>query len=75
MTTDPFSRLRIEYETTGLEPEDLPADPIDAFGEWLDAAAEAGVAEPNVMHRATVDADGAPSVRAVLIKDLDAGVV
>lgn len=75
MTTDPFARLRIEYETTGLDPDDLPVDPIDAFRGWLDAAAEAGVAEPNVMHLATVDADGAPSVRAVLIKDLDAGVV
>ena len=75
MTTDPFAWLRIEYETTGLDPDDLPGDPIDAFRGWLDAAAEAGVAEPNVMHLATVDADGAPSVRAVLIKDLDAGVV
>ena len=30
MTSDPFARLRVEYETSGLEPDDLPADPIDA---------------------------------------------
>jgi pyridoxamine 5'-phosphate oxidase len=68
-------RIRIEYEAAGISPDDLPEDPMEAFSEWFAAAVDAGIAEPNICHLATVDADGTPSVRAVLIKDVDAGIV
>ncbi|HUO22255.1 MAG TPA: pyridoxamine 5'-phosphate oxidase [Caulobacteraceae bacterium] len=48
------------------------ADPIAQFQAWL---AEAGAKEPNdpnAMALATVDADGVPDVRMVLLKDVDA---
>lgn len=75
MTPDDLARLRIEYEAVGLGPADLPDDPLEGFRGWLDAAIAAGVPEPNICHLATVDEDGTPSVRAVLIKAVDAGVV
>lgn len=70
-----LDRLRVEYETAGLEPADLPADPMVGFSDWLAAAVDAGIAEPNICHLATVDPDGSPSVRAVLIKGVDVGLV
>lgn len=48
------------------------ADPVALFGEWL---AEATAAEPNdanAMALATVDGDGLPDVRMVLLKGFDA---
>jgi pyridoxamine 5'-phosphate oxidase len=47
-------------------------DPFDLFAEWL---AEAEASEPNdasAMSLATVDADGLPNVRMVLLKGCDA---
>ena len=66
---------RVEYHRGGLEPEDLPTDPLMAFAVWFDEAMGSGLGEPNVMHLATVDPDGTPSVRAVLIKAVDGGPV
>lgn len=67
--------LRVEYLTAGLEVDDLAADPIAGVRAWLGEAVAAGVAEANTMHLATVDATGAPSVRAVLLKEIDHGLV
>lgn len=54
-----------------LEPDDLPADPVAAFRRWL-AETAAGVAEPTAMALATATPDGRPSLRMVLLKDVDA---
>ncbi|MEX0657517.1 MAG: pyridoxamine 5'-phosphate oxidase [Egibacteraceae bacterium] len=56
----------------GLEPADLHAEPAVQVQTWLDAARAAGVVEPTAMTLATADAAGRPSVRAVLLKGLDA---
>jgi pyridoxamine 5'-phosphate oxidase len=61
---------RREYADRGLAEGDLGSDPIVAFGEWLDAAALAGLHEPNAMVVSTFGADG-PSSRMVLLKGLD----
>ena len=47
-------------------------DPIALFGEWLEAAKAGEPNDPNAMALATVDADGLPDVRMVLLKDVDA---
>ena len=39
--------------------------------KWIDDAERAGVAEPNAMVVATVDAQGRPMSRAVLCKSVD----
>jgi pyridoxamine 5'-phosphate oxidase len=46
-------------------------DPLRLFGEWLDAATRSEPADPNAMALATVDADGLPNVRMVLLKGCD----
>ena len=51
-------------------------DPMAEFVEWLGAAIGAGLDEPNAFVLATVDADGTPSGRAVLAKDVaEEGIV
>lgn len=50
----------------------LMTDPLKTFHEWLDDASRRGVLEPNAMSLATVDAEGNPTVRMVLLKHADA---
>ncbi len=47
-------------------------DPFALFEVWLKAATEQEINDPNGMALATVDADGLPDVRMVLLKGLDA---
>lgn len=49
----------------------LPPDPIDLFGEWLDIALEQGVAEPIAATLATVDDEGVPDARTLILKAVD----
>lgn len=44
-------------------------DPIAIFTDWLAEAGRREPNDPNAMALATVDADGTPSVRMVLLKD------
>jgi pyridoxamine 5'-phosphate oxidase len=46
-------------------------EPFARFGEWMQRAMDAGVAEPTAMTLATADGEGRPSVRMVLLKDFD----
>src|SRR3712207_6331521 len=48
-------------------------DPLALFARWLAEAREAEPNDPNACALATADADGAPDVRMVLLKDFDAG--
>ncbi|MBC8153998.1 MAG: pyridoxamine 5'-phosphate oxidase [Bacteroidetes bacterium] len=68
--------LRKEYTLNGLDTADVLPDPIAQFRQWLEIAIQAELPEPNAMHLSTVAADGRPSGRVVLIKDVnDAGFV
>lgn len=68
--------LRAQPTLTGTAPplhlDDLPDDPVLLFREWLRAAAAAGVPEPHAATLATVDADGIPDARTLILKDVDA---
>ncbi len=66
-----LSSRREEYARGGLLEEDLDADPIAMVARWLDEAVAAGLPEPTAMVLATVDPDGGPSARTVLLKGLD----
>jgi pyridoxamine 5'-phosphate oxidase len=48
---------------------DLDPDPLAQFHAWLAEAAATGMRVPEAMALATATADGAPSVRMVLMKD------
>jgi pyridoxamine 5'-phosphate oxidase len=47
------------------------ADPFPVFAEWLAQAEAKEPNDPNAMALATVDADGLPNVRMVLLKGFD----
>lgn len=66
-----ITSLRKEYSQASLSDENLPADPVELFSKWFDEAVNARVPEPNAMSVATVDRDGRPSSRVLLIKDFD----
>lgn len=55
-----------------LDETRLHKDPIVQFRTWYREAEQAGVVWPNAMTIATVDADGRPSARMVLLKGADA---
>ncbi|NVD69119.1 pyridoxamine 5'-phosphate oxidase [Duganella sp. BJB488] len=64
--------LRLDYGRASLTEHDVLDDPIAQFGKWFEEALRAKVNEPNAMSVATVDAQGKPSSRIVLIKQYDA---
>lgn len=55
-----------------LREEDVDPDPVVQFAAWFAAASEAGIREPEAAAVATASADGAPSVRMVLVKRMEA---
>lgn len=72
-TRNQFRALQVfaDLDPSGFTIEDLPANPLQALEEWILSAAEAGQAEPHAMTLCTVDADGTPSSRVLLCKDID----
>ena len=49
----------------------LGDDPIAVFQSWFEEAIDAGLKEPSAMSLATLDADGQPDARMVLLKGVD----
>ncbi len=68
---DQIRSRRIQYETEGLDLADIDADPVTQWYRWYDQAVEAGLVEPEAMTVATVDADGRPDARIVLVRGVD----
>lgn len=69
--TPSIADLRRDYSHATLSEHDVDADPIRQFSAWFHQALEAQLHEPNAMGLATVGADGKPSLRIVLLKDVD----
>lgn len=63
---------RVQYETPGIDRDDLADDPVVQWHRWYDEAVEAGAIEPNAMTLATVGLDGVPDARMLLVRDVDA---
>jgi pyridoxamine 5'-phosphate oxidase len=61
-------------QVAAAEPPPLlsEADPFELFNEWLREAIAKEPNDANAMSLATVDAEGAPDVRMVLLKEADA---
>lgn len=62
---------RVQYETAGLDRDDLHVDPMVQWQRWYDEAESAGVTEPNAMTLSTIGADGIPDSRVVLARGAD----
>lgn len=54
-----------------IDASTLPEEPLPLFLSWIRFAAEQGVPEPHAATLATVDADGVPDARTLLLKDVD----
>jgi pyridoxamine 5'-phosphate oxidase len=60
-----------QYAGTSLDPASVADDPLVQFRRWFADATAAGLEQPNTMCLATVGADGRPSARMVLLKEVD----
>lgn len=67
--------LRVRYSRGRLDEADVAAEPMAQFRSWLAAAVDAAQPEPNAMTLATVDDEGLPAARTVLLKGVDDGFV
>jgi pyridoxamine 5'-phosphate oxidase len=74
---DHLAKMRMEYGSTekdgspDLDVDWLADGWVSLLRKWIDDAERAGVAEPNAMVVATVDAAGRPMSRSVLCKTVD----
>lgn len=60
-----------DYGAERLVETDLADDPIVQFTGWLAEADDRGVYEPNAMVLGTIEPDGTPSARTVLLRGVD----
>ena len=70
-STQWFESLRVSYEQGELNESDVSHNPLDQFNNWLQVAIKNEVPEPNAMVLATVNKDGQPGARNVLLKSAD----
>ena len=68
-----YEDFRREYTAGGLTREMLDASPVRQFELWLEQAVHAGLEDPTAMVLATIDEQGLPWQRIVLLKGLSAG--
>jgi pyridoxamine 5'-phosphate oxidase len=67
----PFEVERREYSGKPLDERSVADDPLFQFRTWFGEAVASGIELVNAMALATATADGAPSVRMVLLKEAD----
>ncbi len=66
-----ISQFRREYLRGGVSRADLEQDPVTQFSLWFDQAQKTTISDPTAMVLATVNFDGQPSQRTVLLKYYD----
>jgi pyridoxamine 5'-phosphate oxidase len=66
-----ISDLRREYASRSLGEADTDPHPIAQFRVWFDEALKSEIIDVNAMSLATATPTGEPSVRTVLLKDVD----
>lgn len=70
VTTD-LAALRRSYSLEKLSEKDVSRDPFVQFDAWFREALNSELLEPNAMTLATVNAEGQPGARIVLLKSFD----
>lgn len=70
MTRD-IADIRRDYEGGSLDESRVPADPLTMFDEWFALARDTDPDDANTMTLATVDSQGLPHARVVLLKGFD----
>jgi len=62
---------RTDYESAGLDVGDVDHVPMVQWQRWYDQASQAGCVEPHAFVLATVDGEGCPQSRYVLVRGAD----
>jgi len=71
-----IASLRQDYTREALDESSVLESPLKQFDKWFQEAKQANITEPNAMVVSTANANGQPSSRTVLLKDLtDKGFV
>ncbi|GHD21747.1 pyridoxine/pyridoxamine 5'-phosphate oxidase [Halioglobus japonicus] len=68
-----YEDYRREYTAGGLSRDMLNACPIKQFEQWLEQSVRAELEDPTAMVLSTIDAEGMPWQRIVLLKGLSRG--
>jgi pyridoxamine 5'-phosphate oxidase len=63
--------IRKDYKLQSLSEEDVSTNPFVQFQKWWDDAIASNIDEVNAMALATVNKDGKPSARIVLLKGMN----
>ncbi|WKZ58056.1 MAG: pyridoxamine 5'-phosphate oxidase [Cyclobacteriaceae bacterium] len=66
-----ISSIRNEYTKAALDIDSVHHNPVEQFAQWFNEALAAKLPEPTAMHLATVNAQGRPSGRMVLLKGIE----
>lgn len=66
-----YATIRREYSNAPLDKTSLAPNPIVQFDRWFTQALEVSAMEANAMHLGTVNRDGRPSLRVVLLKGIE----
>jgi pyridoxamine 5'-phosphate oxidase len=67
-TPDPLADRRHSYDRDTLDETRAATEPFAQFRSWIDDALAADLLEPNAMTLATVDEQGHPAARIVLLR-------
>lgn len=73
MTYKTLADIRREYGDLCLNEQDIQASPITQFQRWFSAILQTETHDPTAMVLSTVDAEGRPDSRVVLLKGIDEG--
>ncbi len=65
-----LSALRRDYQRDAFTEADIEKNPIDQFKRWLDEIIATGCLDPTAMVLSTINQDGFPESRVVLLKDI-----
>ena len=69
--TPSIADLRRDYTRDGLSEDQAPTEPFALFAQWFKQAVEVESTEANAMMLATVDTQGQPHLRTLLLKGFD----
>ncbi len=67
-----IAAIREDYAKSSLSESDVLKTPIEQFSKWFDEALNSAVIEPTAMVLSSVNEQGKPSSRVVLMKDIKA---
>lgn len=68
-----LKNIRSDYQLGNLDNSDLTDSPLDLFQIWMDKAVELVKKDANAFVLSTIDKNGLPSSRVVLLRGIDQG--